>query len=259
MTTETFIACLKRFIGRRGNSSKLYSDNGTTFVGANRELTKTLTDLLQSEKHNKEVSAYLEQKKICWHFSPPRSPHFGGLWEAAVKAFKHNFYRSVEEKLLTYEELNTLVIEIEAILNSRPITPISSDPNDLRSLSPSHFLIGDSLLSVPEYDLSEAAPSRLSSWQNIQRLKQYFWKRWHKEYLNQLNIRSKWQTHNPKSLKIGDMIIIKEDNAPPLRWQLGRVVQIHPGDDSIVRVATVRTQSGTYKRSVRRLSLLPLD
>ena len=250
---------MKRFFARRGKSSTIFSDNGTNFVGANNELTTTLRELLRSESHNTQVLTFLEKQGIRWNFIPPRSPHFGGLWEAAVKSFKYHFYRSIGEKLFTFEELGTYVTEIEAILNSRPITPLSSDPNDLRSLSPAHFLIGDSFMSIPEYDLSEIAANRLSNWQNVQRVKQYFWKRWHKEYLNQLNTRSKWQRSDGKHPEVGTIVIVKEDNVPLLHWPLGRIVEVHPGNDPIVRVVTVRTQAGTYKRSVKRISPLPLE
>ncbi|XP_043466286.1 uncharacterized protein LOC122501086 [Leptopilina heterotoma] len=259
LTTETFIGCLKRFFARRGKSSTIFSDNGTNFVGANNELTKTLRELLNSENHNEQVLTFLENQGINWKFSPPNSPHFGGLWEAAVKSFKYLFIRTIGERLFSFEELSTFTAEIEAILNSRPITPLSSDPNDLRSLSPSHFLIGDSLMSVPEHDLSDIPENRLSNWQNIQRLKQCFWKRWYKEYLNQLNVRCKWQQSKEENPEIGTMVILKEDNIPPLRWHLGRIIEIHPGDDSIVRVVTVRTTTGTYKRSVKRIVPLPIN
>ncbi|XP_043463977.1 uncharacterized protein LOC122499595 [Leptopilina heterotoma] len=259
LTTETFIACLKRFFARRGKSSTIFSDNGTNFVGTNNELTKTLRELIDSENHKAEVLTYLEKQGIKWKFSPPNSPHFGGLWEAAVKSFKYLFIRSIGEKLFSFEELITFTTEIEAILNSRPITPLSSDPNDLRSLSPSHFLIGDSLMSVPEHNLTDIPENRVSNWQNIQRVKQLFWNRWYKEYLNQLNIRCKWQHAGTDNPKVGTMVIIKKDNTPPLRWHLGRIIKIHPGDDSIVRVVTVRTTTGIYKRSVKRVVSLPID
>ena len=191
LTTEGFLAALKRFISRRGLCSTIFSDNATNFVGANREL-QDIKQLLTSEEHNQKVFRYLSNKGITWHFSPPSSPHFGGIWEAAVKSFKHHLKRVVGLTLFTYEQFSTLVTEIEAILNSRPLTPLSSDPQDLLALTPAHFLIGDSLTSLPEHNLSTVPSNRLSVWQHIQKIKQDFWKRWHKEYINELNIRRKW-------------------------------------------------------------------
>ena len=101
-------------------------------------------------------------------------PHFGGLWEAAAKSFKHHFVRTVKDTLLTYEQLETYVIEIEAILNSRPISPMSSDPNNLLPLTPGHFLIGGPLTSFPQMDFTETPSNRLSNWKHAQKLRQHF-------------------------------------------------------------------------------------
>ncbi|XP_015437076.1 PREDICTED: uncharacterized protein LOC107192363 [Dufourea novaeangliae] len=166
LTSEAFLAALKRFFARRGKCSDIYSDNATTFTGANRELEQIHT-LLTIEK-NTQIHNYLGTNSIQWHFIPPRAPNFGGLWEAAVKSFKHHLLRIMGNTLFTYEELSTCLIEIEAILNSRPLTPLSTDPNDLNPLTPGHFLIGDSLTSTPECDLTVLKAGRLSSWQHIQ-------------------------------------------------------------------------------------------
>lgn len=255
LSTEGFLAALKRFVARRGICKSIYSDNGTNFVGANKEL-KELNDILHSEEHNSKVQHQLADQGISWHFSPPQSPHFGGLWESAVKSFKHHFKRVAGNTSFTYEELNTLAIEIEAILNSRPLTSISSDPNDFSALTPSHFLIGDKLSNLPEQDLSSAPTNRLSIWQHIQKVKQDFWTRWHKEYLNELNIRRKW-SKGDHSIKEHSLVLIREDHIPPLQWRMGRVVAVHPGQDGIVRVATVKTASGEFKRCIKRLVALP--
>ena len=105
---------------------------------------------------------------MSWHFIPPHSPHFGGLWEASVKLFKQHFIRTVGNTLLTYEQLQTYDIEIEAILTSHPLTPMSSDPNDLLPLSPGHFLIGASLTSFPQADYRSLRVNQMSSWQHAQ-------------------------------------------------------------------------------------------
>ena len=183
----------------------------------------------------------------------------GGLWEASVKSFKHHLLRTVGKTLLTHEQLETYVIEIEAILNSRPLTPLSSDPNDLIPLTPGHFLIGSPLTSFPQRDLRDIPVGRLSSWEHAQQLRQHFWSRWQKEYLHQMICRSKWQsTSNQDSIKIGTLVVLKEDNLPPMDWKLGRIVETHPGQDKIVRIVTVRTNAGIYKRSVTRLYPLPI-
>ena len=257
LTTESFIGCLKRFFSRRGKSQTIYSDNATNFVGARNELNELYNSIESMEKDPK-VQAYLLNEQVTWRFISPRSPHMGGLWEAAVKSFKHHLKRTVGNSLLT-EQLETYVIEIEAILNSRPLSPLSSDPNDLLPLTPGHFLIGSSLTSFPQTDLRDIPVGRLSSWQHVQQMRQHFWSRWQKEYLHQMIGRSKWQsTSNQDSIKIGTLVVLKEDNLPPMDWKLGRIVETHQGQDKIVRIVTVRTNAGIYKRSVTRLYPLPI-
>ncbi|XP_033305879.1 uncharacterized protein LOC117208697 [Bombus bifarius] len=195
LTTDAFLAALRRFISRRGYCATILTDNGTNFVGANRELQELRT-LLQSDDHQDRVQNFLADRQIQWRFNPPNSPHFSGLWEAAVKAFKRHLIRVVGTELLTFEHFNTLVIEIEAILNSRPLTPISSDPKDPPVLSPGHFLIGDTLTSLRERDFRTVPSGRLSSWQRIHQIKQHFWSRWYREYLNELTRRNRWARAN---------------------------------------------------------------
>ncbi|XP_063989942.1 uncharacterized protein LOC135169137 [Diachasmimorpha longicaudata] len=193
MTTAGFMAALRRFIARRGRCQLIQSDNGTNFVGANNEMTELITTL-RSEAHNKKVNKFQNEKGIKWRFIPPASPHFGGVWEAAVKSFKHHLRRVVGPELLTFEELNTFITEIESILNSRPLTPVSSDPNDLLALTPKHFLIGESLTNLPERDLREVPNNRLNNWELIQKIRQHFWQRWYKDHLNELTMRRKWKS-----------------------------------------------------------------
>ncbi|XP_011685487.1 PREDICTED: uncharacterized protein LOC105448539 [Wasmannia auropunctata] len=160
LTTEGFIAALRRFTSRRGIPTHIYSDNGTNFIGANNQL-RALYVLLNSDEHKTQINQFAIKHRITWHFIPPIAPHFGGLWESTVKLFKHHFKRVIGELLFTFEELNTFVIEVEGILNSRPISPLSSDPNDPLALTPAHCLIGRPLINMPESDLSSVPANRL--------------------------------------------------------------------------------------------------
>ena len=140
LIAESYIGALKRFISRRGKPVSIYSDNATNFQGARNELNELYT-LLETEHFKSNVFNFSSSNSIEFHFIPPSSPHFGGLWEAGVKSFKHHFKRVAANSLFTYEEFNTLIIEIEAILNSRPQNPLSTNINDLSALTPGHFLI----------------------------------------------------------------------------------------------------------------------
>ncbi|XP_011858514.1 PREDICTED: uncharacterized protein LOC105556056 [Vollenhovia emeryi] len=257
LTTDGFLAALRRFIARRGLPERVYSDNGTNFVGANRQL-KELYVLLNSEEHKTRVNRFACEHRITWHFIPPAAPHFGGLWESSVKLFKHHFKRVVGESLFTFEELNTFVIEVEGILNSRPITCLSSDPNDLLALTPAHYLIGKPLTTLPEGDLSDVSANRLSTWQHITKVRQDFWARWNLEYLNELQMRHKWAKDGPR-LDVGTIVLVKDKNLPCGRWTMGRILELHPGKDGTTRAVTIKTATGEMKRSANILCPLPIE
>ena len=220
MTTSAFLAAFRRFTSRRGLPKEVRSDCGTNFVGASREL-KELYKLTQSKEFQSQVTEQSSSSGIQWFFNPPASPHFGGLWEAGVKSMKFHLRRIMGNQKLTFEELTTMVTQIEAILNSRPLCLESSDPADLSALTPAHFLIGSPMNCPPDPDLSNSRINLFSRWQFVQKSTQDFWNRWSREYLTRLQHRPKWMV-NRDNIKIGDMVIIKEENIPPLQWRLGR-------------------------------------
>lgn len=254
LSSEAFIATLKRFVSRRGKPAVIYSDNGTNFTGAQREL-KELRDLLKSEKHNDFVTQYLSTENIEWKFSPQTASHFGGLWEANIKRVRYHLRRIVGDAKLTFEETSTVLCQIEAVLNSRPLTPLSNDASDLSVLTPGHFLIGAPLVALPEPDLTDLKVNTLSRWQYTQVLVQHFWKRWSSEYLAQMNTRVKW-LRPKRNLEVGDLVTILQENLPALKWPLGRVISVNPGVDGKVRVVSVKTQTGVFKRPIAKLALI---
>ena len=160
---------------------------------------------------------------------------------------------------LTIDEYHTLLCQIEACLNSRPLTAQSNDPSDISALSPGHFLIGSPLVSIPEPSLFHLTRNQLSRYQLIQLMFQEFWKRWHIEYLNGLQKRYKWQKSSNINYKIGILVLLHEENIPPINWVLGRVIDTHPGSDGRIRVVTVQTENSILKRSIAKISVLPID
>lgn len=254
LTTEAFIGALKRFIGRRGHCKTLYCDNATNFVGAKNKLQELKDSIYTNEAKNSIISACSE-KEIDFRFIPPRSPHFGGLWEAAVKSAKHLLLKNVSPTSLTYEELETVVIEIEAILNSRPLTPNPSDPNDLNAITPGHALIGSELTSSIDIHAEPPHQGRCERWQLVSDIKHHFWKRWSTEYLNELQQRHKWK--GPiKDVDVNTLVIMKEDNVPVLQWPLGRIIKVDKDKDGIVRRCDVKTQRGIFTRALQKLAPL---
>ncbi|XP_062542253.1 uncharacterized protein LOC134210225 [Armigeres subalbatus] len=228
-TTAAFVAALQRFVARRGIPTDMYSDNATNFAGANSELHE-LYNLLRQELTLEAIQEFCLclPKEINWHFIPPRSPHLGGLWEAGVKSAKYLIKRTAGDAKLTEEEWNTLLTQIEGKLNSRPLVPQTADPDDYNVITPGHLLIGRPLTAIPEPSYDHLKPGTLSRWQHIQKMRADFWRRWSTDYLSELQQRRKWSKQHTE-VKVGDLVILKKDNIPPMQWKLSRVVDTHPG------------------------------
>ncbi|GFW17215.1 integrase catalytic domain-containing protein [Trichonephila clavipes] len=222
LTTDALIATLKRFTSRRSTCSKIYTDNATNFVGAN-SILKKLHKLINFPDEN--LAKYFVSENIDWKFIPPKSPHFGELWEAGVKSVKHHLKRAIGNLHFTFEEFETIMIQVEGILNSRPLTPLSNDADNFDVLTPGHFLIGRPITSIPELNLIDVNENRLSQGEKITKVVQRTWKKWKSDYLNTLQARSKW---------------ITETNGK-------------------VKVVKVKTQSGEFKRAISKIAVLPID
>lgn len=251
LSTPAFLAALDRFIARRGLPVRIHSDCGTNFVGACREL-KELRDWYRQKDTGHSIIQHLAIQGVEWSFNPPSSPNFGGLWEANIKMTKRLMHHTFRGAPQTFEELSTLLCRIEAVLNSRPICPLSEDPESLEALTPGHFLVGAPLISRPEIDLLDLPVNRLSRWQLVQQRVQFFWKRWRQEYIHQLQLRNKWTQQRP-NLEIGELVLLKEPKEAPSTWTLARVVNTRPGADGITRVAEIRTARGLLTRPVSKL------
>ena len=176
LTAEAFIAALRRFVASRGCPSLIWSDHGTNFVGANREL-REFNVFLSSQITQGAISEFCSSHNIEWKYIPERSPHFGGLWESAVKSVKNHLKRIVSPVKLTFEEFTTILTQIEACLNSRPLIPNNSD-DGIEVLTPGHFLIGKPVTALPDPQISYRAVSLLRHWHLCQCLVRHFWQRW---------------------------------------------------------------------------------
>jgi len=255
MTSEAFLAAFKRFVSRRGHCAEMWSDNGTTFVGANKELKA----LFNYEKSSiaPDIADWLATNGTTWRFIPPHSPNFGGLWEAGVKSTKHHLKRVVGNSTLTFEEMMTVLAQIEACLNSRPISAISTNPEDPCPLTPGHFLVGESLLLVPAVNFETSNISTLKRWQLTQRMVQEFWRKWSREYLVQFHQRNKW-AHQTAEPSVGDVVLVMEDGLPPARWLYGLILEKHTGSGKVTRVVSLRCKDSVIKRPVSKLIVLPV-
>ncbi|XP_055634284.1 uncharacterized protein LOC129774549 [Toxorhynchites rutilus septentrionalis] len=257
LSSAACINAVKRFIAKRGRVLELHCDNATAFVGADRELRILRKEYLQQFQSTKWGN-YCAGNGITFRFIPARSPHFGGIWEAGVKSFKYHFRRIMGQKAFTMDQLLTVVAQVESVLNSRPLVPISDSPDDLSALTPGHFLIGEPLVSIPEPDLLPQSPNRITRLQDMQRSVQDLWRCWSRDYVSQLHQRSKWR-RPAVDVRKGQLVLLKQENCPPLQWPLGRIIETIPDPDGRVRVVVVRTASNDYKRAVTEIAVLPID
>lgn len=254
LSTDNFLNAFKRFLSRRGPVSCMYSDNATNFIGA-KNCLDDLYNFLEANSTNEVLRNEFNIRRIEWNTIPPRAPHFGGLWESNIKSIKSHLYRVVGTQLLCYEELLTVLTQIEALLNSRPLCLLSSCHYP-EALTPAHFLMSTPIQHLPAYDMTNERISLLKRKELLDHLVQSYWKKWHIEYLHSLQTRQKW--NSPASnILVGTIVLVHQEDAPPLYWPVGVVEEIFPGKDGVVRVALVRTPSGNFKRPVVKLCPLP--
>ncbi|XP_063994830.1 uncharacterized protein LOC135172605 [Diachasmimorpha longicaudata] len=235
LSSEAFLTVFRRFISRRGVPEHVYSVPSVQRYNALPRLSVRTQTFVT--------------KRIEWHFNPPLSPHIGGIWGAAVKSFKHHLRRVVKDQKLTYEQLNILLIEIEAILNSRPLYALSADPNDPLAITPAHLLISRSFNAFLERSFLPVPDNRLSVYNFITKAKQDFLSKWYKECLHEMQVRQKWH-ESTAHLGVGSVVLLIEDAVACSRWPLGVILEVFPGSSGIARVASMRTANGVYKRNI---------
>ena len=250
LTTDSTIMALRRMIARRGAPSVIYSDNGTNLRGANTELKRSLEELNRDSLREDGTVRGIE-----WRFIPPGAPEMGGAWERMIRTVKTALKVILKERAPRPETLSTLLAEVEALVNSRPITHVSTDPSYPEALTPNHFLIGTSSNgpAFGKYDDLDLSPPR--QWRIAQRLTDMYWSRWLKEFLPTLLPRQKW-TREERAFRVGDYVLIVEPNTERGCWRHGVVNATHVGGDGRVRIVDVRTRSGLLRRPVTRLALL---
>lgn len=258
LTTAAFINTLRRFMNRRGVPKRIWSDNATNFRGSSRIL-EDLIKLLERPQHWTAVYDWCANTGTEWAFIPPRSPHFGGLWEAAVKSAKHHLIRVAGSAPLYRDETDTLITEVEKCLNNRPSIPLSVNPRDGLPITPSHFLIGEPINELSEPVLVDDDPSTLRRYERVLAMKQNFWRQWSREYFHTLQNMYKWSKQAGKEPKLDEVVLLVDMNVPSQRWQLGRIIRLFPGKDTKVRVVEVKTSTGIYKRAITELCPLPME
>ena len=251
MDTHSFINSFRRFAARRGLPELVRSDNGTNFAAGNGEFREAI-----EEWNGQQINEFMIQRNIKWVFNPPSASHQGGVWERCVRSIRRIPSSLTQEQKLDDEALATLMCEIEAIVNSRPITKVSDDPRDLQPLTPNHLLLLRNGPQLPPGAFTGDEIYARRRWRQVQHLADAFWRRWTRKYLPQLQQRQKW-FHKKRNLAVGDIVLIVDDRCPRSSWPLGRIVETHTNlQDGCVRSAKVKTTSTTLSRPITKLVLL---
>ena len=243
LPAESFFKALARFKGRRGTPTLIVSDNGKTFKDS-------------------RVRAYCQSDGTKWRFNVEAAPWWGGFFERLVKSVKLSLKKCLCNARLNYDELSTILVEVEAVLNSRPLTYVYDEFEE--PLTPSHLVIGRRLSSMPSKNCSievahtQEAFSRRSRF--LQRILDHFWNRWRAEYLTQLREqhRCSKRASSLRKVQVGDVVCIHEKTTPRQLWRLGRVQRLLPGPDGEVRSSVVKVKSGNlpssdWRRPLQRL------
>ncbi|XP_065195355.1 uncharacterized protein LOC135826682 [Sycon ciliatum] len=251
LTTDSAIMAIRRMASRRGQPGIIYSDNGTNFRGADSELRKAVQDF----DHTK-IQGHLTPKGTEWRFNPPAAPHMGGAWERLVRSVKTALKAVLTARAPREDVLVTLLAEVESLLNSRPLTHVSCDATDEDSLTPNHFLLGTPSNHQAPGEFDEAELCMRKQWRIVQVLADHFWRRWLREYLPTLTRRTKWHQRQQKEVKVNDIVVIADRDLPRGSWPKGTITAVYPGTDGHVRVADVKTASGTYRRPVSKICVL---
>ena len=238
-----FLLAFRRFVSRRGLPKTVFSDNAKT-------LKSVSTELLKLYGSN---SPY-------WRFSVPRAPWWGGWWERMVRNMKVSLKKAVGLKSLERSELETLLTEVEACLNSRPLTFVGDDIDNGHPLTPSHFLLGrgshlDNVSCEPSLDVYPELITEKSK--ALEGRCDMFWKQWQDEYLKLLPLPKRRDKFG--KLEVGSMVLIREDNCPRLQWSMGVVERLIPAKDGVARTVEVRTKRGNVFRPIQRLHGMELN
>ncbi|XP_038062679.1 uncharacterized protein LOC119733173 [Patiria miniata] len=229
LDTDAFINALRRFISRRGTPEKIRSDNGTNFTGGERELRESIASL-----NEQKIGDYLHQRGIEWQFNPPTASHMGGVWERMIRSIRKILKNLLQEQVVCDEVLLTVMAEVEAILNARPLTQLSLDPRDDEPLTPNHLLLMRPSFNAPPGVFVKEDGYGRRRWRQAQFLADQFWRRWKREYLPLLQQRQKW-TQPRRDLEVNDLVLVAADNEPRGQWPLGRVMQVYPDKEGRVR------------------------
>ncbi|XP_073230048.1 uncharacterized protein [Porites lutea] len=234
LEADCFINVFRRFVNRRGPPKFMYSDNGTNFVGAEREIRQAIENWNQCQIRDELL----------------------GVWESLICSSRTALKGILGESLVEEDVLATVLTEVEATLNSRPLCAVSDDPNDLQPLTPNHLLLQRTVSSSPPGTFVKEDMLLRKKWRQTQILADHFWRRWLKEYVPALQERQKW--HRPRrNVQVGDLVLVVDQDLPREKRHLARILRVIHGKDGLVRTVEVKTgSSSSLLRPIQTLCLL---
>ncbi|KAK7938259.1 hypothetical protein WMY93_001585 [Mugilogobius chulae] len=250
LDADAFLMALRRFVARRGQPYEIFADCGTNFRGAYAELKRAFKDMIP------DLQEQLQKQQILFHFNPPAAPHFGGLWEREIKSIKDALRVVLANQTVPPAVLQTVLIEVEGILNSKPLGYVSADVADPDPVTPNLLLMGQRDASLPQAVYASNQSIGKRRWRHSQILADHFWTNFVRHHLPDLQPRSKWKVEK-ENLKCGQVVMIVDPQLPRSSWPVGKVVEIFPGADGRVRSAKVNVKQQVYLRPVARLIQLP--
>jgi len=256
LDTDSFINALRRMIARRGSIRLMRCDNGTNFIGAENELKKALKEMDQEcikDFMNANGADWIE-----WKHNPPLASHMGGVWERQIRTVRSILFTMLRShgESLNDESYRTFLTEAESIVNSRPLAVDTiNDPQSLRPLTPNHLLTMKSTIIMPPPGIFQKEDLYCRKrWRRVQHLLNEFWSRWKREYLTNLQTRSKWDKVK-RNFKVGDIVLMKEDSKR-CSWPMCRIIDCNTDKDGLVRSVKLITTNGTFERPINKLILL---
>ena len=248
LEADAFINALRRFVARRGLPEKMFSDNGTNIVCCYKE-AKTFVEV---------TDTVTKRTGIEWCFNPPTASHMGGAWERLIRVIRKIMTGMLNKNMrLTDDVLETLFCEIENIINGRPMTKLSSVVDDRLPLTPNHLPMIRSCSSRIMQSFNRGDMYR-KQWRYVQHMTDVFWKRWLREYLPELQRRSKWRKEK-RNVAVGDLVLVMDELTPRNVWPMGMVYEINTGRDGLVRSVRVRTAATVLVRPITKLVMLEGD
>ena len=262
LSADAFLLAFRRFISRRGICNVIYSENARTFKRAEQDL-KCLWNLMKG----KEMQELFTEKRISWIYIVERAAWWGGMWERLMRPVKTCLRKMLGRSCLEREELDTLICEVEAVINSRPLTYLHTESNEPSPFTPAHFLTGQRITTLPSYPAHNSSMDKTNAtqlnrrWQYRQRLSNHFWNRWRRDYLMELrSVHCMSNLNQSAPFKVGDVVLLHEDKQPKHMWKMGRIEETFMGRDGKVRSCAVRLPSRLIlRRPIQLLYPLELD